>query len=566
MSTSDDKMDAALAALDNWYDSALQSGMGFKSDGERQDYLKSLGDPEKHPMFAQTTEDLEGNPLVEALRAIKEEDKTNVELAIMYKDEGNEWIKKNDKKSYNEANDRYTHALGFIEKAKKEEKEEQLNQRTENGEATSDLETEILKRKQLESQIYSNRAQVHLYLQNYGSCKKDCDAAIQCNPDNIKAYFRKAKALFALKDYISCQLVCQTGLTIETTHKELAQLLIKAEEELEKKNAKQDIIFQNVYNEKIVSFQQVFLLAQQLGCGLSNFSITYPEPIQFNNLWPTCPTIKAISPARLNTMYAMKTLPKRVLDLPKDEITWPILLLYPQYNQLDIISEASYTTMLAEYLVWLFPEHEDQQQQQAIADAPQPIAWDVKKEYYASNLVVYLQYEAQNTTTATAAAATTRKITNKIDWLINCFEYALFLNQITLGMFVYALNKLFLQANATIVSTTKSNYLTEYEAYLPFETSLTNEIVFALAKQREQILVDTNNNQPQGKNKNVTRKVMEVHVGCTIEKIVTFRPDEHLLPRGTLSLIVFPKSSASHTQFLKQAKEEENITIEMLNP
>ena len=46
-------------------------------------------------MFAQTTEDLEGNPLTEeAFRAIREEDESSVELMYLYRDEGNEWMKK----------------------------------------------------------------------------------------------------------------------------------------------------------------------------------------------------------------------------------------------------------------------------------------------------------------------------------------------------------------------------------------------------------------------------------------------------------------------------------------
>ena len=37
--------------IDSWYDNALAAGMRFKSEAERQAYIKSLGDPEEHPMF-----------------------------------------------------------------------------------------------------------------------------------------------------------------------------------------------------------------------------------------------------------------------------------------------------------------------------------------------------------------------------------------------------------------------------------------------------------------------------------------------------------------------------------
>lgn len=60
-------------ALNDWYEKALQEGKGFQSEEERQEYLKSIGDPLKHPMFAQSTEDLIGNPLADGLRMLREE-------------------------------------------------------------------------------------------------------------------------------------------------------------------------------------------------------------------------------------------------------------------------------------------------------------------------------------------------------------------------------------------------------------------------------------------------------------------------------------------------------------
>ena len=55
----------------DWYEQALNAGQGFKSEEEKEQYFKELGDPLCHPMFATDTEDLEGHPLVDAIRAIK---------------------------------------------------------------------------------------------------------------------------------------------------------------------------------------------------------------------------------------------------------------------------------------------------------------------------------------------------------------------------------------------------------------------------------------------------------------------------------------------------------------
>lgn len=47
------------------------------------------------------------------------------------------------------------------------------------------------------SQIYSNRAFAHLMIKNYRSCKEDCDKALKLTPNNVKAWYRKAKVCYA---------------------------------------------------------------------------------------------------------------------------------------------------------------------------------------------------------------------------------------------------------------------------------------------------------------------------------------------------------------------------------
>eukprot|EP01041_Mallomonas_annulata_P008942 gene8942-18500_t len=186
--------------LDDWYDIALQEGKGFKSSEERQAYLDSLGDPMKHPMFAQNSDDLAGHPLVEAIRALKEDDKTPFQLAEMYKDEGNEWIKKSTVKNQKEAYTRYTIALDHIKTAESSCSDENIK-----------LQLPILK-----SQILSNRALSSINLKNYGSCRRDADLAISIWSKNIKAHHRKCKALLILKKYSEAISACETALACET--------------------------------------------------------------------------------------------------------------------------------------------------------------------------------------------------------------------------------------------------------------------------------------------------------------------------------------------------------------
>tara|TARA_B110000090_G_C13251934_1_gene396788 strand:+ start:54 stop:599 length:546 start_codon:yes stop_codon:yes gene_type:complete len=111
--------------VDDWYDKALASGQGFKSDAERQAYLDEMGDPLDHPMFATTTEQMERHPMTEAFRQLKHEDKSQYELCLLYKEEGNDFMKKvgpktgkeEKTKEYHNALARYTYAMTFIDPA-----------------------------------------------------------------------------------------------------------------------------------------------------------------------------------------------------------------------------------------------------------------------------------------------------------------------------------------------------------------------------------------------------------------------------------------------------------------
>ena len=107
-----DECDDGDSSID-WIDEAIKRGMGFKSEAERKAYVDSLGDPELHPMFATNSKDLIGNPLADGIRALREEGRTDFELAIMYKDEGNELLKNGD---YINADSKYAYALTFLDK------------------------------------------------------------------------------------------------------------------------------------------------------------------------------------------------------------------------------------------------------------------------------------------------------------------------------------------------------------------------------------------------------------------------------------------------------------------
>ena len=127
----------------------------------------------------------------------------------MYKEEGNEWMKAKTVKHYHAARDCYTYAMTFISKAMKEHPLDPVK--------AKELQ-------HLQSILLSNRSMVALALHNYGDCIKDSTVSITLWPQNIKAFYRKSKALYALKRYQECLQYCQEAIQMDPQNNELLHL------------------------------------------------------------------------------------------------------------------------------------------------------------------------------------------------------------------------------------------------------------------------------------------------------------------------------------------------------
>ncbi|KAM9908537.1 hypothetical protein OXX79_000314 [Metschnikowia pulcherrima] len=91
------------------------------------------------------------------------------EQALALKDQGNAFLKEH---KYQEAVDAYTKAIEL------------------------DSSNPI---------FYSNRAQVHIKMESYGSAINDCNLALDVDPNFVKAYYRKGVSLMALLNYKEAQ-------------------------------------------------------------------------------------------------------------------------------------------------------------------------------------------------------------------------------------------------------------------------------------------------------------------------------------------------------------------------
>ena len=374
--------------IDDWYDKALASGQGFKSDQERQEYLTSLGDPEKHPMFATSAEDLEGNPLVDALIALKEEDKSSKELAVMYKDEGNEWTRKASsgvvdpesrqsgaKKAYDkgkclhDAYDCYSTALGHVDAAIAEKG-------TNSNDVNIAAETNELCT--LKSQILSNRAQNSLSLANYGSCVRDCEQAIAVWPLNLKAHFRRCKALALLRKHGECLDAC--------------------EEATRALGSSSDASMAEIYAMKAKSVAELLKIEKKRKAAEATAKA---EARSYSDAWNICRSKKvrlgafpSLSDCTQGIAYRLvvETLrrsgQRHTVPFIDEEgcASWPLAVLYPEHGLVDFVQGTSADTLLVQLLAEMFPEPDSE-------GRPAPPVWDRSGLYRVSNLCVYVEKE-----------------------------------------------------------------------------------------------------------------------------------------------------------------------------
>ena len=393
--------------IDNWYDQALADGKGFKSEEEKKAYLDELGDPLDHPMFAETAEQIANHPLGDAFRLLREEDKTEYELVMMYKDEGNEFMKSKLNHDYKNAIDKYNESLSHVDAMEEERKEKEaacISTDKDAGakllEGEDDIEEiaspSIIKQEKesdskekqngddgstvdigkLRSQILSNKAFAHLGLKNYRTCITECDKALASWPSNMKAHFRKAKALYMLRKYHEVKTAYESAVvSAELSDVVNEGITLPADLELVFKNALNEIAKEETLRrekiQKKVQRSKDWIEVWEI-CQQSSVSIAFPQPRDNQQL-----QLKSVFP------HYEKGLPKGV-----ESIRWPMLFLYPQYSELDVVQAASPKDMLAAHLAAMFPELGDVQGGEA------PVPWDILREYQVSKLVLYLALDS----------------------------------------------------------------------------------------------------------------------------------------------------------------------------
>lgn len=277
-------------------------------------------------------------------------------------------------------------------------------------------------------------------------------------------------------------MACAAGLAVEPENAQILQLKSKCEQEIH--SAK---IIQNEVSAKLVMKENHWRTAWDImnatgslrggknGAGM--VGVGYASAGQ--------------NPAQLQ-----ETLPHYVTKSPggSASVGWPVLLLYPQYNQIDVIQGLVATDMLAIHLGEMFPELDDLDSNSGGGCA---VPWDRDREYHVSRLAVYAPLEAAP------------RISTVEQWLLFCREQSAIRGE--------------MGAEAC-------------------------ELAIEIAKKRsyayEQDLLNSDSK---------AGSFLDVHLGSTFQTIM--RAPGHVLAGGLLTLLVFVRGNEAHSNFLRDVRK-----------
>ncbi|XP_077189740.1 tetratricopeptide repeat protein 4 [Paroedura picta] len=293
---------------------------------------------EKIPMFmkaAPSEIDPKQNPDLACLQSIIfDEEKTLEEQAKTYKNEGNDYFKEKD---YKKAVISYTEGL---------------------NKKCSDYE--------LNAVLHTNRATAQFYLGNFRSALSDAIAARKFKPNHLKAIIRGALCHLELKHFSDAMTWCEEGLRIDPNEKKLLETMAKADRlkrtedrdlrkarfQEKKEQAQKDAVF------KAIKDRNIKLL---------------PAPSENENVISA-----SLAEMSLDGFSSQSATGSKVCLDENGSLSWPVLFLYPEHGQSDLISAFHEESRFIDHLMVMFEELPP---------------WDSERKYYPRDLELYYEDE-----------------------------------------------------------------------------------------------------------------------------------------------------------------------------
>eukprot|EP00036_Acanthoecidae_sp_10tr_P010671 CAMPEP_0182917798 /NCGR_PEP_ID=MMETSP0105_2-20130417/1713_1 /TAXON_ID=81532 ORGANISM="Acanthoeca-like sp., Strain 10tr" /NCGR_SAMPLE_ID=MMETSP0105_2 /ASSEMBLY_ACC=CAM_ASM_000205 /LENGTH=418 /DNA_ID=CAMNT_0025054817 /DNA_START=83 /DNA_END=1339 /DNA_ORIENTATION=- len=295
------------------------------------------------PLFMKKTptqEDIDKNPQLQALQAMIHEDSTPESRAESHKDHGNSLLAEAKKMK------------GVSKKVKTAEFKKVLQ-------AYDAALAEECKDAKLTSVIHSNKAAVNLLLGNRRTAINDCKAAIELNPENVKAYWRGCTANVQLEHYDAAIEFADGGLRIDPTNKTLAAERQKAVKEKGAINKKA--------RQKAAQVRKKEKKDAELLAAFKSRRLKFQKPVEIE----------------LDvSMKGVRAAGGEVFIDDQRQLHWPMILLYPEHQQTDFIQDCAETHAFEDHLAIMFNPKDS-------------IPWDAENKYKAGALSVYFETQPE---------------------------------------------------------------------------------------------------------------------------------------------------------------------------
>lgn len=198
--------------------------------------------------------------------------------------------------------------------------------------------------------FYANRCAAHLLIRNFRSALEDAETALELNPNvdiRMKLLYRASRAAFGSEKYPLALKYVKQGLDLKKTPE-----LIKLEEDIndavKKELRRQDKVVekQDDKKEMVKLFQQALM---QRGWRLSS-TFMYQTVFSDNKT--------------IGVQYSDK----------QDEVFFPVVLMYPEYRQSELLQGVSEHDTLLKWFYKLFPPNSP------------PVGWDTNGHFLNARL------------------------------------------------------------------------------------------------------------------------------------------------------------------------------------
>jgi tetratricopeptide (TPR) repeat protein len=364
---------------------ALEQGRGW-SPGEKEAYLeKILADDYIPPIFANSVEEVQESGLQEAFTTLIYDDESPTSLMLQFRKKGNDCFvngKRNEVKNmcyYRDAINHWYEAFAWAEKIIPMQLGDLAQADTDDPTYT---EREL---RELKSTICSNIALSHLMLSNWGYVRNESKKAISFDDQNVKAWYRLAKAYQMLKDYEEAGNAIDKGVAIpgQEQNKDLLKLQTLLGDKVRKARLQRQQR-ERARAERVYKVKAVWKHCQQQNILLGRVPLVAnvkddedvddlgEDEQQLESRWH-------------HHLPHSGLLPSSSDKIDNNEIwSWPCMFVYPSHNQSDFIQHFGENEMIAIRLAEVFPELDDDQYETSMQ-------WDYNNEFVCSQLAIYFE-------------------------------------------------------------------------------------------------------------------------------------------------------------------------------